>query len=238
MNRRWLCGLLAAVMLVSVLSGLPLRTDAAETMTSSQAMIDVLKKMEGLAKRRFWDNSQWTVGYGTRCPSDMMDEYAPGDTGRDITEEEAEKLLRDMLTSFENTVNNFAEKYDLRFTQSEFDALVSLTYNCGGSWTKDEDGILSMAIRSGATGTDLIYAMSLYSKAHTDYVLIKRRLSEAYMYLEGKYEAYNVSSDGTYPSTYRYVFLDGNGGEVHYPIHGYMFITSICSLIPRFLKKQ
>lgn len=217
MKGRWLCGLLAAVMLVSVLSGLPLRTNAVETMTSSEDMVNILKKMEGFHAKPYWDNTQWTVGYGTRCPSDKLEEYK----ANGIPEEEAEALLRKMLLSFENEVNNFAKKYNLTFKQHEFDALVSLTYNCGGGWLRDTSGILNQAIRSGAQGTDLIYAMSLYSKAHVDYVLIQRRLSESYMYLEGKYEAYNNKHDGTYPSSYRYVFLDGNGGEVHYAIHGY-----------------
>ena len=217
MKRKWLCSLLAAVLLFHILSGLPLRTSAVESLTSSQAMIDVLKKMEGFSAKPYWDNSQWTVGYGTRCPSDKLEEYK----ANGIPEAEAEALLRDMLTGFENEVNNFAKKYNLTFTQNEFDALVSLTYNCGGSWLRETTGILNMAIRSGATGTELIYAMSLFSKAHVDYTLIQRRLSESAMYLEGIYEAYNDRNDGTYPSTYHYVFLDGNGGEVNFAIHGY-----------------
>ena len=217
MKRRWLCSFLTAVMLLNILAGLPLRTSAVDSMHSSQAMIDILKKMEGFYAYPYWDNSQWTVGYGTRCPSDKLEEYR----ANGIPEPEAEALLRSMLLGFENEVKNFAKKYQLTFNQHEFDALVSLTYNCGGSWARDTNGILSMAIRSGAAGTDLIYAMSLYSKAHVDYTLIQRRLSESAMYLEGIYEAYNDRKDGTYPETYHYVFLDGNGGEVNYAIHGY-----------------
>ena len=220
MKRRWLCALLAAVLIVSTLSGLSLRTGAVETMTTSQQMIDVIKQMEGFARRVYWDNSQWTVGYGTRCPNEMLEEFDP-DTGRDITVEEAEALLRSMMLDFEDEVNALIRRYDLSLTQYEFDALVSFTYNCGGSWTYNSDSTLNMAVRSGATGTDLIYAMCLYSLVNTDYALVQRRLAEAYTYLEGVYRAYNDTNQSAHPSTYRYVFLDGNGAEVLYDIHGY-----------------
>ena len=220
MKKRLLCCLLAAVIFTGSLMGLAPLSRAADNMTTSQKMIDVLKRMEGFAPRAYWDHSQWTVGYGTRCPNDMLDEY-DASTGRDITEEEAEALLHEMLQDFEDEVNAFADNYSLNLTQYEFDALVSFTYNCGGSWTYKEGSSMNMAIRAGLTDTDLVYTMSLYSMVDTSYDLIDRRLSEAYLYLEGKYEAYNDSSDGTYPYRYRYVFLDGNGGDMLYSIHGY-----------------
>ena len=189
-------------------------------MSASKQMIDVLKKMEGFAPRAYWDHSQWTVGYGTRCPNDKLSTY-DASTGRDITEAEAEALLQEMLRDFEDDVNNFINKYGLSLTQYEFDALLSFTYNCGGAWTYNEKSTLNLAVRAGLTGTDLVYTMSLYSMVDTDYELIDRRLSEAYLYLEGQYEAYNNSSDGTYPYRYRYVYLDGNGGDMLYTIHGY-----------------
>ena len=220
MRKRLLCCLLAVLILTGSLVGLAPRTLAADDMTTSQQLIDVLKRMEGFAPRAYWDHSQWTVGYGTRCPNDMLDDY-DASTGRDITEEEAEELLQKMLKDFEDEVNNFIDRYDLSLTQYEFDALVSFTYNCGGAWTYNSKSSLSMAIRAGLTGTNLIYALCLYSMADTSYSLVHRRLSEAYLFLEGQYEAYNDSSDGTYPYRYRYVFLDGNGGDMLYAIHGY-----------------
>ena len=204
MKRRLLGCLLAAVILTGSVLGLAPRSRAGDAMVVSQQMIDVLKKMEGCAPRAYWDYSQWTVGYGTRCPNDMLDDYDAA-TGRDITEEEAEALLQEMLRGFEKEVNRFNEKYGLSLTQYEYDALVSYTYNCGGAWTYNPQSSMNLAVRAGLTGTDMVYVMTLYSLADTDYVLIDRRLSEAYLYLEGQYEAYNVSSDGTYPYRYRYV---------------------------------
>ena len=220
MKKRLLCCLLAVAIFIGSCMALAPHSRAADDMTVSKKMIEVLKKVEGFAPRAYWDHSQWTVGYGTRCPNDMLEVY-DAETGRDITEEEAEDLLQEMLRDFEEEVNNLIRQYSLNLTQHEFDALVSFTYNCGGSWTYKEGSSMNMALRAGLTGTDLVYTMSLYSVVDTSYDLIDRRLSEAYTFLEGNYEAYNDSSDGTYPYRYRYVFLDGNGGDMLYAIHGY-----------------
>ncbi len=216
MKKNWICGILALCLLITMLPHMALSIFAVENMTVSQDMLDVVKKMEGFATYPYWDYSQWTVGYGTECPPDKLEEYKKNG----ITVEIGEELLRIEIASFEEEVNEYAQKYNLTFKQHEFDALVSLSYNCGGNWKWEKHGILNQAIRSGATGNDLIYAMSLYSKAHKDYVLIRRRLTEANMYLNGIYKAYNRDDDA-YPENYRYVFLDGNGGDVTYAIHGY-----------------
>lgn len=217
MKKRLFCCLLAAVILLGSVAILSPRSRAADNMTASAQLIEILKKIEGFAPRPYWDYSQWTVGYGTRCPNEMLEEYS----NRDITEAEAEALLQQMLKDFENEVNKLIQKHGLSLTQYEFDALVTFTYNCGGAWTYNENSAMNRAVRYGFSGTDLVHTMSLYSMADTDYILIDRRLSEACLYLEGQYEAYNTSSDGTYPYRYRYVYLDGNGGEVLYDIHGY-----------------
>ena len=220
MKKRLLCCLLAAVILAGSMAALSPRSLAADPMTTSKQLIEVLKKMEGFAPRAYWDHGQWSVGYGTRCPDDKLATYDAA-TGRDITEAEAVALLQQMLLDFETEVNNYIQRYSLSLSQHEFDALVSFTYNCGGAWTHKEGSALNRAIRSGLSGTDLVYTMSLYSMVDTDYALINRRLSEAYLYLDGQYEAYNTSADGTFPIRYRYVYLDGNGGEMLYTIHGY-----------------
>ena len=60
-----------------------------ENLTASQEMIDIIKDFEGFSSKAYWDNSQWTVGYGTRA------------SGPDVTvtRSEAEKLLRKALTN-------------------------------------------------------------------------------------------------------------------------------------------
>lgn len=214
--KRWLCGILTAVMLLSIFAGLPLFVRA-DNLKSSDAFVEVLKKIEGFAKYPYWDYSQYTVGYGTRCPDDKYDEYKKNG----ITEEEAIALLNKELASFESAVNKFAQKHSLTLTQNQFDALVSFSYNCGSGWTSETTGYVNRAVREGWTGTQFIYAFCLWSSAGGDYILTKRRLSECNMYLNGVYEAWNDPEDGTYPDTYKYIYLDGNGGTVRYVIHGY-----------------
>lgn len=183
-------------------------------MTVSQQMVDVLKTMEGFAEKPYWDYKQWTVGYGTECPADKLEQYQQ--TG--IPLDEAEALLRQELGSFETSVHSFAQTYDLQLKQCEFDALVSFTYNCGSSWMSG--GYLQRAVCAGARGSAFLYAITLYSKAGGEYLLQDRRLCEANMYLNGVYRAYNSGADAI-PENYRYVFLDGNGGTVRYGIFGY-----------------
>lgn len=214
--KRWISGILTVVMLLCMFAGLPLKTQAS-TLTSSTEFIEILKKIEGFHKYPYKDNTQYSVGYGTRCPDDKYEYYKKNG----ITEEEALELLYDMLADFEAAVNKFAQKYSLTLEQHQFDALVSFSYNCGTGWTNETTGYFNNAIRNGKTGTDFLYAICLWGSSAGDFILINRRMSEANMYLNGVYEAYNDSSDGTYPENFRYVYLDGNGGSISYVIHGY-----------------
>ena len=56
-------------------------------MTSSDDFIEVLKKMEGFHGVAYWDYSQWTIGYGTKCPSDKVNYYTDANP---LSKEEAE----------------------------------------------------------------------------------------------------------------------------------------------------
>ena len=214
--KRSLCVLLCAVAVFGLLNIMPLKADAA-AMTSSVEMVDVLKQMEGFNARAFWDYGQYTVGYGTRCPDDKLSYYL----NNDITEEDALALLREELNDFEEQVNNFIVKRNLTVDQGQFDALVSLSYNCGGAWMNKTNTNLFRAVTSGGKGEDLIYAFTLYSTAGGSYLegLIKRRLSEANMYINGIYKASNVT--GGIPSNYRWVFLNGNGATIDGGIFGF-----------------
>ncbi len=62
----------------------------------------------------------WTIGYGHTGPDVIQ--------GMEITEEEAEMLLKEDLEYFEKQVCNLI---NIRLTQEEFDAIVSFTYNVG-----------------------------------------------------------------------------------------------------------
>ena len=102
--KRLLSGFLAVILLLGTYCGLPIEANA-ETMTSSDAFVEILKQREGFEKYPYKDNSQWSIGYGTRVPSGKLEYYQKNG----ITEAEAEKLMRSMLKGFENSVVSLTE---------------------------------------------------------------------------------------------------------------------------------
>lgn len=205
--------LLAIVLFAGfVLTGVP-TAHAASNMTSSDMLVQMIKEHEGFCEVPYWDYGQYTVGYGTRCPDDMLDTYA----SRGITEKEAEVLLRNHLAIAENAVTRkFIDELGLTLNQGQFDALVSFTFGSGSAWMYDDTGIFYNAIVNGATGSELIHAFSLWCNAGGSILpgLVRRRLTEANMYLNGQYSTQA-------PSNYGYVYYNANGGSVVYRIQGY-----------------
>lgn len=234
MRKRLLCILLAFVLLMSTVASGSLRANAQSNLRTSDELIDLLKEFEGFSGACFKDNTQRSVGYGTRC--DVCDPSAPGypnnpctayTTDNPISYEHATELMRDFLTYFENKVNWFADKYGLTFTQNQFDALVSFTYNCGEGWMTDAEGNFRNAITSGDQGDFLIYAFGLWSKSSNNISLghIRRRMIEAEVYLNGNY-AEDISQ---WPDNLCYVFLDGNGGSLRYAYQTF-YAAEVCPI--------
>ena len=202
MKKRLICILLAAAVLVGIAAMAPLQVHAASAMESSQAMVDIIKQLEGFRKYPYKDYSQYTVGYGTECPPEDLERLLE----EGITEEEAEELLKKHLDIAEKAVNNFIDKYSLKMTQGQFDCLVSFSFNCGTSWL-NKTGTLRSVIIDGRTGNDFLYAICLWCRAGDQIQtgLITRRLIEANMYLNGEYSM-------SVPDNYCYTLLSSNGG--------------------------
>ena len=149
-----------------------------ESLSASQEMIDIIKDFEGFRSKAYWDNSQWTVGYGTRA------------SGPDVTvtRAEAEKLLRKALTNtYEPIVNDFCKKNGKQPTQQQFDALLDLTYNAGGSWTTGS--AVPDVVLNPVTALDLVKGFGAWSRSggKVSYVHVNRRIREALIYLYGEY---------------------------------------------------
>lgn len=216
MIKRWICGFLAAALVLLLMPVFPVQVKAAANFTVSQQLIDVVKHMEGFSRYPYWDYAQWTVGYGTRCPDDKLDEY----NANGIPEEEAEALLQQAMNSYQTSVNDFANRHNLTLQQHQFDALVSFSYNCGTAWMYEMTGYFNQAVRSGDTGSAFLYGICLFSTAGGEYILVNRRLCEANMYINGIYQASN-SSDFRVPDNFKYVFLDAGGATVPYNIFAY-----------------
>ena len=182
MKKRLLCFLLAALMVLGMAAVSPVQARAESLMTTSDALVDLLKEFEGFSKYPYWDYSLWTVGFGTRCPEDQLERY----TNEGITEEEAEALLREHIAIAESAVNRFIDKFSLTVNQGQFDCMICFSFNCGTSWL-NKSGTLRNAIIEGKTGNDFLYAMCLWCWAGNKIQpgLVERRLIEANIYLNG-----------------------------------------------------
>lgn len=109
--------------------------------TTSDRMVDIIKIYEGFSPKavRLTGEDEYTIGYG-HYGSDVH----AGDT---ITEAEATELLERDLKVFESAVKNAVK---VEITQSQFDALVSLSYNIGTGAFADSDTV--KALNEGKVG--------------------------------------------------------------------------------------
>ena len=215
MIRRLLCIALAAVMLMGLLltaSADVLTTSAVEQMTASDACVAFIKEIEGFHAVPYWDYSQWTVGYGTACPDEDLARYK----AEGISPEEAEKLLLDMMSYFNSEVNKFMTRFNIKLTQQQYDAIFSLSYNCGTAWLYKSSHAMVQAIVSGSDPNYFVYLMSLRSTAGGEFLeaLLRRRLMEADMYLNGRYSN-KVHAD------YGWVYYDSGRGTCTATAQGY-----------------
>ena len=149
-----------------------------QNMSASQEIIDVIKDFEGFRAKAYWDNSQWTVGYGTRASG----------SGVTVTRAEAERLLRKVLEeNYGKTVNDFCRKNGKQPTQQQFDALLDLTYNGGGSWTTGNS--VPSVILNPATALDIVKGFGAWCRSGSgvSYVHANRRIREALIFMYGEY---------------------------------------------------
>ena len=186
------------------------------TMKVSDELLRVLKQLEGFNEYAYWDNKQWSIGYGSKCPEGYESYYQK----HPISVEYAEQLLREELDFFEEKINGFITKNELTISQHQYDALVSFTYNVGANWTTGTTGNFNSAVISGDSGSHMLYGMMLWSMAGKRHILINRRILELNMYANGVYPE-DVFAADVVPDRYRIAFMDGNGGQVKYEEHGF-----------------
>jgi lysozyme len=141
-------------------------------MKISTAGIEFIKKFEGLCLQAYLcPAGVWTIGYGSTQIAGR------GVTRKDvISNEMAEILLKNDLMRFEKIVN---ERINVTLNQNQFDALVSHTYNTGGSDTLFE-------LINESASNDLIrnWIETRYTTAKGMLLsgLVKRRKEEAALY--------------------------------------------------------
>lgn len=145
-------------------------------MNISQAGINLIKSFEGLRTKAYKavpTEKYYTIGYG-HYGSDVR-------AGQVITEEEAEKLLRDDVQEFVKGVNKLL-KVDV--TQNQFDALVSFAYNVGLGALKSSTLLQYLNVGDiQKAGSELLRWNKSGGKVYNG--LVKRREKERGLFLSG-----------------------------------------------------
>lgn len=140
-------------------------------MKTSQKGVHLILSFEGFSAKPYLDSAGIpTIGYGNT--------YYPGGkkvTMKDssISKEKGIELFSSVLPSYEKIVNN---KIKVNLTQNQFDALVSHTYNTGGS-----DNLFSLINKNADPAIIKDWFISRYVTAGGKVLngLIKRRKEEA-----------------------------------------------------------
>ena len=135
MKKRLLSTFMVFVFVCGFIGWLPERLDIiANAATSSDFSISdngiaFICAREGFSSTCYSDGSQSSIGYGTKCTGSSDQ---PHDSGlHSITQEEAMEALKTQVN------NTYAPRVrsqtsGITMNQNQFDALVSLCYNCGG----------------------------------------------------------------------------------------------------------
>lgn len=139
-------------------------------MELSKVGLNLIKKYEGLRLKAYKPvatEEHWTIGYG-HYGADVRE-------GMTITEAQAEDFLMKDCASAVKAVNALK----LNFTQNQFDALVSFTYNCGA-------GNLRKLCKD-RTIAEIGEKIILYNKAGGKVLngLVRRRKEEQALYKKG-----------------------------------------------------
>lgn len=212
MIKKLICLCLAAAVLLGIFLLAP-ATRAASDMKTSEEGIAFIQNYEGFSGTPYKDGNRYSIGYGTKCPDDMVEHYMQ----TPMTREEADAEMRKVLVAFERDVNRFIDRHNVTFEQREYDAVVSLVYNCGTSYLTTGTKLIN-ALVNDVTADELIYTFVLYCKSKGKTVSVahvKRRLAEANIYLNGEYTI-------RIPENFGYVVYDATGGEIaDYYVQGY-----------------
>ena len=83
-------------------------------------LVSFVKNLEGFSQTAYWDNKQWSIGYGTR-----------GAQGESLTQEEAQARLSTELNSSAQNIDAAAAGKGVILTEPQRNALISFDYNTG-----------------------------------------------------------------------------------------------------------
>lgn len=197
----------ALALLLLCFTAVPQRAAAYTDMTISAPGLELIKRYESFSPTRYEDLGNWYIGYGTLIsPEDYVDTA--------ITADVADMLLRDELKTHEKALNSFFSRYQLEPSQTQFDALVSFTYNAGSAWMNGSSDLLKLVRGElpDISRLDTIRAFGVWSHSGGKVLsgLAERRIEEAVLYLDGtpedaeaySYLAINKDDSAAYKSDF------------------------------------
>lgn len=185
-----------------------------DDLNTSADGVDFIKDYEGFTASAYHDVSQMSIGYG--CSTAYAEKY--GFDTEEITQDEADQLILYVIAELEQKLDRFLEEYDISLSQTEYDALVSFTFNVGSSWLNADYRLASLLIDGDYTVNEFASAMGVWCHVGTEINsgLIVRRIGEIKLFLYGAY-----ALDDT-PNKFCYLIYDGNGGSPQADIAFYL----------------
>lgn len=195
-------------------------------MKCSEVGLNLIKSFEGLRLTTYADaGGTLTIGYGhTRNVRRKQK----------ISIEQADAFLREDVMSAENAVNKWVNTY--RFSQSEFDALVSFAFNLGA-------GNVNKLVANGKRSRkEIAEAMPRYCHAGGKKLtgLVKRREAEKALFLSGNINAKAEPGESAYinvaANCIKGFYGNGETRRKKVTAMGYNY-AKVQSLVNKYLKK-
>lgn len=148
-------------------------------MNIGNAGLELIKSFEGCRLSSYTcPAGVWTIGYGH-----TQGVYE----GMTITQEQADNMLREDVKYYADAVDRYNSRFN--FTQEEFDALTSFTYNCGV-------GSLQAVMSCCNTKQEIAEECKLYNKGGGVVLpgLVRRREEEYKLFMSGASSSSSSSS--------------------------------------------
>lgn len=148
----------------------------------SDSGLTFLCNLEGFRSTCYVDNTQSSIGYGTKCTGSSAQPHTAG--SHTITREKALADMKSQINSkYAPRVRN--QTTGLSMNQNQFDALVSLCYNTGGGTDIISDSPLVKYLKGSLTESQARTEYSSYyirASGEVLQVLINRRKREAELF--------------------------------------------------------
>ena len=153
--------------------------------------LELIKSFEGCRLSSYkCPSNKWTIGWGRT--SGVYE-------GMVITQEQADQFLFEDVQRFVQAVNQYQARFN--FTQNEFDALVSFTYNCGA-------GSLAAVMSCCNTKKEIAEECKLYNKGGGVVLpgLVRRRNEEYQLFMSGSSNSTSTANGTSYSEKGEYFF--------------------------------